>query len=89
MTTLQINRNELQNGMCDIENMIAQAIKTDLGAKRVTVDCKTRYWQGHTCPYFTAKADGLKLRVHGEVDSYRLEVDPWNYPMEVWWELED
>jgi len=87
MKTIQINRNELQNGMCDIEKMIADVIKDDLGAKKVSVDCKTRNWQGHTCPNFSAVADGVKLWVSGSVDAYDLEIDPWNYEMVIDYDL--
>lgn len=83
MKTIQINRSALVNGVCDIEKMIACVIKTDLGAKNVRVSCKTRNWQGHTSPEFIAAADGIKLHVHGYVERYDLEVDPFNYPMDV------
>jgi|WetSurSiteA1Bulk_404760.scaffolds.fasta_scaffold275941_1 hypothetical protein len=88
MKAIQINRLELKNGMCDIENMIAEVIKADLGAKKVTVTCLTKNWQGHTCPEFTAKVDGLKLRVFGDVSQHELEVDPWNYEMVIDYILE-
>ena len=81
MTYLNIDRNSM--AMPEIENAIADLIKKDLGAKKVEVVCKTRNWQGHTCPEFTAKADGLKILVFGEVNSYDLEVDPWNYDMQI------
>lgn len=83
MKNLQINRNELKNGMCDIEDMIEDLIKADLGVKKVSVTCLTRYWEGHTCPEFKAIADGVELLVFGDINHYDLDVDPWNYEMHI------
>lgn len=89
MKTIQINRAELNNGMWDIEAMIAAIIKTDLGAEKVTVNCKTRNWEGHICPTFSANADGLKLMVSGDINPNDLEIDPWNYEMGISYHLID
>ena len=78
---IQVNRNELQNDMCDIEDMVCAAIKTDLGAKKGSVTCTTRHWQGHTCPEFKGIFDGVKIAIYGDISEFDLEVDPMNYEM--------
>lgn len=89
MKTIHINRNELQNGMCDIEKIIAQIIKEDLGVKKVSVTCLNRHWQGHICPSFDATADGVALKVFGEINPYDLEANPWEYDMTIDYILAD
>lgn len=82
METIQINRNI--HSMPEIEKMIRDLIAKDLGAKKVSVQCVTRNWQGHRCPEFKAKADGVKLLVFGDVDIYEMEcIDPWQYSMRI------
>jgi len=87
MIALQIDRNNLVNGMCDIEIMIAHALKKDLGAKKADVTCLTRNWQGHICPEFRAKVDGVKFHVYGDINPYDMENDPWNYEMVITYDL--
>ena len=84
---IQVNRDE--HTLWDIEKMIEDLIKVDLGAKRVNVRCITKNWQGHTCPGFKGNADGLKLEIQGEVDPYFLEINPWNYEMYIHYYLAD
>lgn len=83
MITIHINRHELANGLCDIERMVANAIKQDLKVKKVTADCITNKWQGHTCPEFKIKADGVKMVAYGDIDPIDLELDPWKYDMTI------
>jgi len=89
MKTLQIDRNELIDGMCDIEDMVALSIKEDLGAKKCTANCQNRNWQGSTIWNFKVYADGLKLIAMCEISPYDLEVDPWNFPCELSYILAD
>ena len=65
----------------DIEDMVCAAIKTDLGAKKGSVTCTTRHWQGHTCPEFKGIFDGVKIAIYGDISEFDLEVDPMNYEM--------
>lgn len=83
MITLQINRGTLKYGMCDIEKMIAEALRKDLGAKKADVTCLTRKWEGHICPEFRAKIDGVNFRVVGSIDPYAMAADPWDYEMTI------
>lgn len=79
---LRINRNQV-GGMPGIEALIAEGIKAELGVEKVSVFCKTHNWQGHTCPEFSAIADGVKLLVFGSIDAYELSIDPWSYSMKI------
>lgn len=83
MLTIHINRHELANGVHDIEDMVANAIKADLGAKKVTAYCQSRHWQGCICPEFRIKADGVKMLACCSIDPYDLHVDPWEYDMDI------
>lgn len=87
--TIQVNRNELKNGMCDIENMICTAIRNELGAKKGSVTCTTKHWQGHTCPEFRGIFDGVKVAIYGDISEYDLESDPMNYEMNITYTLLD
>jgi len=60
---MEVLVNRAKMAMPEIEKSIADLIKKDLGAKKVSVLCKIRHWEGHTCPEFSAVADGVKIKI--------------------------
>lgn len=78
---ITVNRREMS--MPEIEEAIEKALIQELGAKKATVTCKTKNWQGHHCPEFVAVVDNVKFLLFGDVDEFDLEVNPWEYDMEI------
>lgn len=78
-TTILHDRNaDGDNGYHTLEALIIDAVKTELGVKKVWLgNPGGRGWEGRDLYFSKAKADGCALTVYCELDQYAFDVDCW------------
>lgn len=66
------------NGYGTLEALIIDAVKKELGVKRVNLgNHDGRSWEGRDLYFSKAKADGCPITVYCELDQYAFEDDCW------------
>lgn len=66
------------NGYWTLEALIIDAVKKDLGVKKVWLgNHDGNRWEGRDLYFSKAKADGCPITVYCEIDQYAFEVDCW------------
>lgn len=66
------------NGYWTLESLIVEAVKKELGVKRVNLgNYDGKRWEGRDLYFSKAKADGCAINVYCELDMYAFDVDCW------------
>lgn len=66
------------DGYHTLEALIINAVKKELGVKRVSLgNYAGKRWEGRDLYFTKAKADGCAISVYCELDQYAFEVDCW------------
>lgn len=78
MQHITFDRNTSNDGFWTLESLIVEAVKKELGVKKVSLGAfYGKHWEGRSLEFGKAKADGVKLLVCVDLDLYAFDVDCW------------